>query len=766
MPDPGLDALLTGYAAPADRFDELLQTGLRLRPHWQAFSTRAGHLAPADLSSARARTARQLHENGVTYNLHAEGARAWTLDVLPHIVPPDEWTRLEGGLRQRARLLEAVSADVYGPQRLLAAGLLPPSLVFGHDGFVHAAHGVRPPGGVYLHLIAFDLGRAPGGEWRVLASRTQAPSGAGYALENRLTISRLFPDAFRDQHVQLLAPFFRTLQATLLDQAPRAHGTPHIVLLTPGRYTETYFEHAYLSRYLGFTLVEGADLTVRSDFVYLKTLAGLEPVHAILRRLDDHFADPLELRADSTLGVPGLLQAWRAGNVLVANAFGSGVVESPELALHLPAICQNVFAEALDLRAWDGDGLFPLSQAPVWQQNRLESRPMSMRVFLAADGRGDYRVLPGGLTQFWDREGTTVVGSKDSWVLSDAPVERFSLLPGRLRSQDVTRSERIVSSRAGEHLFWLGRYAERSENAARLLRAMLTRMPQGDASVSPASAPIMAACKRHELLPELSPGGRARTIASPREFERALIRGLVDPDACASVAFNISQMVRTAGAVRDRLSVDNWRVLNQLSESIAAAPAEPGLADALEHIDRAIVSLVAIGGLEMAHMTRDDGWRLMSLGRHLERVLYVIGITSDVSRSDMVDDPALLAWLLDLSDSIITYRARYMGRAEWLAVAHLLLFDRRNPRSAAFQLAKLAKHVPLLPGGGLGDIAARLDRLCRIEIDQEEGPQLLPRQDAIGELLAGAEQAALSLSDALTLRYFTHVYEPAHATLL
>jgi uncharacterized circularly permuted ATP-grasp superfamily protein/uncharacterized alpha-E superfamily protein len=812
--------LLQRYSAAAGQFDEVHNETGALRLEWQAFADRAGSLGPDGLRAAQRRVAKQLHENGVTYNVQSTGspARAWSLDVLPHIVGADEWDVLSGALRQRARLLETIARDLYGPQTLLSRGLLPPSLVFGDRGFLHAAHGVQPPGRTFLHVIAFDLGRAPDGEWRVVATRTQAPSGAGYALENRLTISRLYPDAFREQHVRRLAPFFRALQDVLLAMAPLDGTTPHIVLLTPGRYNETYFEHAYLSRYLGFTLVEGADLTVRDECVYLKTVTGLRRVHVVLRRLDDDFCDPLELRADSTLGVPGLVQAWRKGNVVVANAFGAGVLESSAVTAFLPTICRETTGEPLALRSpdawWCGDadslailerrlpelvikpatdaaaagpvfgGLLnaaeraewidrvrsspdryvaeeyvPLAHAPVWMDDHLESRALLMRIYLASDGHGDYHVLPGGLARIGGTDGVVVSGqrgggSKDTWVLSHAPVDRFSLLPGRLRAPDLHRGERAVSSRSAEHLFWMGRYAERSENAARLLRAVLTRLPQGDASVSPTSAPVVATCRRFEVLPEKLDASRT----TAHEYEQALIAGITNADTLRSLAHNVAQTVRVAGAVRDRLSSDNWRILNQLSETLSG-PAIPSLADAIELLDHAIISLVAVGGLEMAHMTRDEGWRFMSLGRHLERVLYVVASTGEVARSASVEDPALLDWLLDLSDSIITYRARYMGHAEWIGVADLLLFDRRNPRSAAFQLAKLAKHVPQLPGGDLGDLGVSLGRLSRAD-------EALPQAEAIDSYLATAEALALEASDLLTLRYFSHVYEPAHATLI
>jgi uncharacterized alpha-E superfamily protein len=383
-----------------------------------------------------------------------------------------------------------------------------------------------------------------------------------------------------------------------------------------------------------------------------------------------------------------------------------------------------------------------------------------MRVFLAVDGHGDYRVLPGGLSRIGGTDGIVVSGqrgggSKDTWVLSHAPVQAFSLLPGRIQAPDVIRGERAVSSRSAEHLFWMGRYAERSENAARLLRAVLTRLPQGDASVSTSSAPVIGACRRLDLLPEdFEPGAAAHTI------ERTLTSGISDAEAQHSLAYNVRETLRVASTVRDRLSSDNWRILNRLCETLTERDlTTTSLADAIELLDHAIIWLVAVGGLEMAHMTRDEGWRFMSLGRHLERVLYVITTTTEVASSPMAEDPALLEWLLDVSDSIITYRARYMGHAEWTAVADLLLFDRANPRSAAFQLSKLAKHVPQLPGGELGDLGARLASLSAPK-------DVLPQPEAITEYLARTEQLVLHVSDLLTLRYFSHVYEPAHATLI
>jgi uncharacterized circularly permuted ATP-grasp superfamily protein len=334
MPD-----LLDQYPLTPGTYHEMLDASGAVRPHWQRLYEHLQRSTPAQLIQRQALLARQIQENGVTYNVYADpkGAdRPWELDMLPHVIPMEEWQPLAAGIAQRARLLNAVLADLYGPQELIAEGLLPSELVFGHNNFLWPCQGVTPPEGTFLHVYAVDLARTPDGRWWVTADRTQAPSGAGYALENRLIVSRAFPELYRDLQVQHLSNFFRSLQETLARQAPTSHEAPLVVLLTPGRFNESYFEHLYLAGQLGYPLVEGSDLTVRDATVYLKTLSGLRRVHAIMRRLDDDFCDPLELRTDSALGVPGLLQAVRQGRVLVANALGSGVLESPGLLGFLP----------------------------------------------------------------------------------------------------------------------------------------------------------------------------------------------------------------------------------------------------------------------------------------------------------------------------------------------------------------------------------------------------------------------------------------------
>ena len=815
------------FVVPAGHFDEARASDGSLRPPWSEFAA-STELTAEYLAQAQKRVVRQIDENGITYNVHATAdgiQRPWSLDVLPLIVKAPEWEELERGLRQRARLLNAVATDIYGPQTLLRSGLLPPALVFRHPGFLRACHGVRPAGGVFLHLVAFDLARAADGAWRVVGTRTQAPSGLGYALENRAIISRMLPDAFHALRIHALSPFFHQLRQIVSASAPSSSSAPHIVVLTPGPYAETYFEHAYLARQLGFSLVEGGDLAVRDSCVYLKTVSGLRAVHAILRRLDDDYCDPLELRADSKLGVPGLLQAWRAGNVTVVNAFGMGVIESPALLAFLPPICQRLFGETLETPAiatwWCGETaaladarrrlaegvikpafadslmepvflsdldadarrewaerlgttpdayvveeFLPLSHAPVWHEAHLESRALMLRVFLVADGRGDYRLMPGGLSRIAGEERHVVSGqrggsSKDTWVLSDFPLAPAAPVepPGQTRGID---DEDQTSSRAAEHLFWLGRYAERSENAARLLRSVLGRLTDTGGVQAGLHPAFLRACERHGLLDKPAPDSAAPVIVA------ALIAGLTDSHGHRSLGFNVEQTVRVASAVRDRLSTDNWRVLNRLLQLFTRDSRALDLDDALDLIDEALLSLVAIGGLEMAHMTRDDGWRFLSLGRHLERLHFVSSTLGDVSPEQAAAGSGLLEWLLELSDSLLTYRVRHMQQPEWESVVDLTVVDERNPRSARFQLTKLAKHVRLLPDAGLIDVLAEVEGLlhdCRAGSDSDQGELFGGGTRQLETLLTRCQRFSVRLGDALSLSYFSHVHDVPRATI-
>lgn len=483
-------AALGAYQAGAI-WDEFVTGDQHVRPHWERLFGYLSQLDPAELGELRDEAARLLRQNGVGYTIYDDpraGDRPWPLDLIPLLIPVAEWHTIEAGVIQRARLLNAILGDIYGAQRVLTDALLPPSLLHANPSFLRPCCGIAPPGGVFLHLYAVDLARLPDGGWWVLADRLQAPSGAGYALENRSVIGRVLADGMSANAVLPIAPFFAALRDNLcaLARVPSESGRPpRLVLLTPGRYNETYFEHVYLARQLDITLVEGADLTVRGRRVFLKTLNGLEPVDVVLRRLDDDFCDPLELRPESTLGVAGLAEAARAGHVTIANALGSGVLEGMAFKPFLPGLSQALLGEKLalpDLASWwcGGDEerrfvvdhldrlvikpAFPtlalepvfgaemspsqraalaariaarpldfvgqerveLSTVPAQQDGRLVPRSLVLRVFVAASGDG-FAVMPGGLTRISAVDGPPIVsmqqggGCKDTWIVGATP---------------------------------------------------------------------------------------------------------------------------------------------------------------------------------------------------------------------------------------------------------------------------------------------------------------------------------------------------------
>ena len=825
--------LLAHYPRSDTVYHELLDARGEVRPHWQALLAHLRRCTPAQLRQRQALLARQIQENGVTYNVYADpdGAdRPWELDLLPNIIPAAEWQALAAGVAQRATLLNAVLADIYGPQQLIADGLLPADLVYGHNNYLWPCQGLQPPGGTWLHVYAVDLARSPDGRWWVTADRTQAPSGAGYALENRQIVSRAFPELYRDLRVQYLAGYFRTLQDTLARQAPSGGEKPLVVLLTPGRFNETYFEHLYLARQLGYPLVEGSDLTVRDATVYLKTLDGLKRVHALLRRLDDDFCDPLELRTDSALGVPGLLDAVRQGRVLVANALGSGVLESPGLPGFLPAISEHLLGEELRLPSiaswWCGEppvfeeavekldqllirAAFPsqkfapqfgpeldeaqraelverlrqrpyayvgqerplLSQAPVWQaaSGRLEARPIGMRVFAVA-GPDGYRVMPGGLTRVAGSAQARTLSmqrggaSKDTWVLGERHVtsEPWQWMRS-LGVSDVVRSDPYLPSRVVENLFWFGRYCDRCEGSARLLRIMLARYVD-DGDDPEALQAAVAVAQGMGLLPEASSEDED---ADELTLEQRLLQAMVSKDWPFSLRANLQRLQWAAASVRGKLSRENWQALVELhkeAQSLDQEEIDPG--ELLEFLDRLLMSMAALSGFALDDMTRDDGWRFLMLGRRVERLQFIAESVAGFLASPAVQDQAALAWLLELGNSGITYRTRYLAQPQLIPVLDLLLLDGQNPHAVVFQMRALRRSLECLDERfelaaepDLRALDARLSGwdLGRLECNPFNDTGDPAALDELAGQLRGIAAAAGQLSDHLGLRFFVHV---------
>src|SRR5882672_8179950 len=344
----GWDQILGGYKPRPGNFDEMMDRDGRVREHWRPFLTMLAALGPEEIDRRFAAADRHLRESGVFYRVYEDPAgvvRPWPFSHVPLLMAPAEWRTLKAGLVQRAELLERILKDIYGPAELVRERRLPAAVVAGNPEFLRPMVGVSPVGGAHLRFCAVDVGRSPDGRWWVLGDRTQAPSGAGYALENRLALSRAMPDIYRALRVERLAPFFQAFQADLAGLNRRDDS--RVCVLTPGPMNETYFEHAYLARYLGFLLVEGEDLTVRDDGVFIRTVSGLKRAEVLVRRLDSDFADPLELSARSRLGIPGLVQAIRSGTVVMANSLGSGAVEARAMLSFLPALAPAVLGREL-----------------------------------------------------------------------------------------------------------------------------------------------------------------------------------------------------------------------------------------------------------------------------------------------------------------------------------------------------------------------------------------------------------------------------------
>jgi uncharacterized circularly permuted ATP-grasp superfamily protein/uncharacterized alpha-E superfamily protein len=812
-------------------YEESSSDGVIPRAHWAHLMDWLQAIGPEELGHRWTRAERRIRENGVTYNVYGDplGAnRPWQIDVIPLLIPADEWRFIEAGVIQRAQLLNLLLEDIYGPQKLLHEGRFPAALLYANPAFLRPLAGVQVPAHSYLHMLAVDLARSPDGQWWVLADRTQAPSGSGYALENRTIVSDLLPELFRTSNVQRLAPFFRAQRDALTSLAGREN--PRIVLLTPGPHNETYFEHSYLAKYLSFTLVEGRDLTVRDRRVYLKTVEGLEQVDVILRRVDDSFCDPLELRSDSLLGVSGLVDAIVAGNVKVANALGSGVIESAAIMPFLPGLSRHLLGESLKLPSvatwWCGQpdalrwvldhletvvvkpafpsrGMEPvfgselpnseraslidrliahpheyvaqeqvtLSTAPVWEHGNLDSRSVVLRTYVLNTGSG-WVVIPGGLARVASAQRSVVSmqqggHSKDAWVLSDVPVDTFSMLRPRDEPVELRRISRVVPSSVADNTFWLGRYVERAENIARILRSMIPGVHRAE-EADLASLIRMHGClgSRYSKLPKTK-----RKATDFPALEKELLSMLTDSRRADSLPNTVSEVSRIGGNVRERLSADMMLLIGQLRGVMHGDEKdEYQLLDYRATLTSCLELLSAFSGMERENINRGSGWLFMSFGRRLERAIYLTRQLREITRPLAHEDWSFLDRMLEVADSSMTYRSRYYTTLQPLAVLDVLMADETNPRSLDFQLDHLADLYQKLPrhdDEALNSMREATVKLRRIDLQSMRYPLTIkvaarvPREaDALGRLdafLAELEALLPSWSNDLSSRYFSHV---------
>ncbi len=782
-----------------------------MRAHWRNLLSLLAAHAPEEIQQRFAAADRRIRDRGLSYRVAGEkDERVWPIGRMPLLITELEWRGIAKAVSQRADLLERILADVYGEGRLIAEGALPAAAVTGSIDYVAAMRGVKAPGGRWLRLYAVDIGRGPDSSWWVLGDRAQAPSGCGYALENRLVVSQAFSDLYAKLNVQRLAPFFRRLGAGLKSAGQRAE--PRIGILSPGPLSLTYSEQAYLARYLGFLLVEGEDLVMREGKVFIRTIAGLKRCDVIWRHIDADWCDPLELNASSRIGVPGLLDSIRQGGVAVENMPGTGMLESRAMLAFLPALARRTLGQDLlmpNIATWwcgqreerervldqfdtisiasafgdelpalqgrasvvgeeltqnersrlrdaiaargvdyVGQEIVRLSTTPRWADGRLEPRPFVLRVYCAATPDG-WAVMPGGFCRISDKLDARAVSmgdgveSADVWVLAEKPVEISTLLP----SPDTVRITRLLGnlpSRAADNLFWFGRYLERAEATLRVVRCLSAR------SVDP-DAPLQLGQQSFERLIGVLVGwGGVDKATAAKGAAAASIQGLRDPNRFGS-ALSLSRSARAAGAViHERLTVQTWELIRRLEGGLERAPSSRlAASEIVDLCDEALTTIAALSGLFDENFNRGAGWVFYVMGRCVERGANTCRLLRQFAGHDANEHT--LGVMLDLIDSQITYRSRYLVGVAVAPVRDMALLDPFNPRSVAFQVNRIDEGIstlPILRRDGILEEPKSLVTLLKAELETQEAEKLDDSR------ILWVEQRLLTLANAIAARYF------------
>ncbi len=783
------DGPAAGYRTLPDIPDELMDRSGNIRPVWSRLTGHLAGIEPQDFAPRFARGDQYLRDAGVYYRQYGENIvteRAWPLSHIPVLIADDEWQHLSRGLIQRADLLEEIAADLYGDNRLVAEGHLPAALIATSPEWLRPLVGVKPRTGYFLHFLAFEVGRGPDGSWWVLGDRTQAPSGAAFALENRVATRRVFPELYRQANVRRLAQFFRAFLDSL--QGLRAENDSRVGILTAGPLNETYYEQAYIARYLGLMLLEGEDLTVVNGELMVRTVAGLRPVSVLWRRLDASWADPLELDEHSQLGTPGLVSAIRRGSVTMINALGAGVLETRAFLAFLPRICEALRSEKLiipNIATWwcgqpaeldhvrrnaetmmigpalstrlplevddetalagrlrggrsieemlDNDAPLlvaqesvTLSTTPAWSDGKLVPRPMSVRMFLARTPSG-WAVMPGGFARIGTSNDPTAIGMRTGGTVADVWVIANTpvaedTMLPQANDTPLRNQASILPSRAADNLFWLGRYVERTEGLMRLVRAYHARYEE-----SGGAAPLLSAIGTHLL-------------AYGVNVTKTVPAGLLD---------TLGAAVASARKIQDRLSVDGWTALTDLDKAARQMVGiHPG-DNVAEAISSLLRKVTAFAGLVHDNMYRFVGWRFLSIGRSLERAAMMTSMLATFA------DPAAPEGGLDLAievgDSVMTHRRRYSVTTTRGTVIDLLALDAANPRSVLFQLTEIREHAAYLPNaevnGSLSDLSREILKIhTALSVER---PRTLDTRT-----LNALRAEILAISDRLSAQYF------------
>ena len=799
---------LSDYRAAAPAEDALVGGD---HAAWAAMLAELAAVA-SDLGHARERVRRHAADIGMGFRILGETEeRPWPVSPVPLLIPTGEWQGIASGIDQRAELLELLLADIYGPQTLIADGRLPAALVAGSPAFLRTAVGLKPPGGRHLHFVAFDLARGPGGEWRVLADHLRAPAGAGYALENRLAVSRTLGGLQERLNVQRHAPFFTALRAGLAALCHRAD--PRIGLLTPGRYSPSYAEQAHLARYLGLLLVEGADLAALDDKVYVRTVGGLKRIDALWRRIDARALDPLAFDSHSQIGVPGLIDAVAAGNLVLSNAPGAGVLEARAFLAFFPGLAESLTGEALKLpniatwwcgqdrerrfvqealdklliapaftprplglpvnrpiagveltgeqrhalfadmarrpQDYAGQEVARLSTMPVVIGDRLEARPFTVRVFATRGPDDRWTVLPGGFARIGEAADARALALGEGTWSADVVVHgpEPQGAMSLLPGADSLHVRRNPGTLPSRVADNFFWLGRYLERGEALLGAI--RLLLGH-SIDADGGAALAPATVGRLVGLIVGGGAA---AHPPSLARANLTEFARTameDAGSHSVLTINRLARNIGdGARDRLSVDVVRLLD------APFPSQPGMLDRTGSLQR---RYAALSGLAAEHMVRTDSWRFLDLGRRVERGAAVARVTRLFGMPGA--SPEDLSTLLDLVDSQITYRQRYPTGLARVPVVDLVALDGNNPRSLAYQarcITERLSELPVLTDDGMAEPQQALGIALAATLATATAAGL----DA--DTLGAAERQLGTLSEAVARRYFLQGAEPLRA---
>ncbi len=852
-----IDNLLAGYrtaraqqalfdprGGAVTRYDEFVDAAGDVRPSWLELAECVGERGRSGLEQLRAVVGSLVDNDGITYVqldtngeavTNGDGGPApgpWHLDALPLVISASDWDTLESGLVQRSRLLDAVLADLYGERRSVTGGVLPAQLLFAHPGYIRAARGIEVPGRHQLFMHACDISRAADGVFRVNADWTQAPSGAGYALADRRVVAHAVPDLYERIGPRPASPWAQALRLALIDAAPESAEEPVVVVLSPGIHSETSFDQAYLASVLGFPLVESADLVVRDGKLWMRSLGTLKRVDVVLRRVDAEYVDPLDLRADSRLGVVGLVEVLRRGAVTVVNTLGSGILESPGLLRFLPDLAEALLGETplletapvywggintershllsrlgsllirpvnggeaivgpaltaeqrkeLGVRIeaapwqWIGQDLPQFSLAPTdFQPGGLSSASVGMRLFTVAQ-RGGYAPMIGGLgyllmpgnagyamktiaaKDIWVRTPTRVTAER---ILTSPPVELPAITPSPTRA---VSSPRVLSD-----LFWMGRYAERAENTARLLIVTRERYHEyryrQDMQGSECVPVLLAALGRITGTDTGADGDSHEMIATAPTTLWSLT---ADRHRAGALAQSVERLGLAARAVRDQMSNDTWMVLAAVERAVLhrgrSLPEShtEGEAYLVKAHRETLSGMLALSGMVAESMVQDVGWTMLDIGKRIERGLAVTALLSATlttvrsrGAEQTVTESALVA-----CESSVIYRRRNLGAVNIVAVADLVLLDAENPRSLVYQFERLRADLKALPGSSGSSRPERLvdeigTRLRRIDPADLEDATADGRRTELADLLNGLHADLRELSRIITATHLS-----------